>query len=89
MILKDTNLDLYIAQVVLPSSVRRDVFALLHAVPTACHFVVLRTLHRVRQRFYWPNNKRNYTMVSKMSGGLSSTQPCYETTIGSDETISC
>lgn len=36
------------------SSLRREVFTMLHAVPTAGHFGVLRTLHRVRQRFYWP-----------------------------------
>lgn len=39
---KDTNLDLHIAQVVLPLSLRREVFTMLHAVPTDGHFGVLR-----------------------------------------------
>lgn len=48
-----------ILHLVLPDSLRDMVLKMLHDDPTAGHLGVTRTMHRVRQRFYWVNNKRD------------------------------
>ena len=41
----------------LPFSLRAEVFQMFHSTPSAGHLGAHRTLHRLHQRFYWPNNK--------------------------------
>jgi hypothetical protein len=40
--------------IVVPKSLRRDIFAAYHAAPTAGHMGPYKTLHRIRLRFFWP-----------------------------------
>jgi hypothetical protein len=40
--------------IVVPSSLRRVVFAAYHAAPSAGHLKFYKTLHRLRSRFFWP-----------------------------------
>jgi hypothetical protein len=39
---------------VVPSSLRRVIFAAYHAAPSAGHLKFYKTLHRLRSRFFWP-----------------------------------
>jgi hypothetical protein len=40
--------------IVVPKSLRRDIFAAYHAAPTAGHMGPYKTLHQIRLRFFWP-----------------------------------
>ena len=40
--------------IIVPHSLRRTIFAAYHASPSTGHFGPYKTLHRVRQRFFWP-----------------------------------
>ena len=40
--------------IVVPISLRRDIFSAYHAAPTAGHMGPYKTLHRIRLRFFWP-----------------------------------
>ena len=44
-----------VPQLVLPKTMRKEVFAQLHSTPTAGHLGVNKTSDRIRQRFYWPH----------------------------------
>ena len=41
-------------QLVVPQSLRREVFEQVHGSPTCGHFGVTKTLGRIRERFFWP-----------------------------------
>ena len=43
-----------IALIVVPTPLRHLLFDAFHASPTAAHFGRYKTLHRIRQRFFWP-----------------------------------
>lgn len=49
---RDINLNTEVLQVVLPFSLRPEVFQRLHTTPSPGHLGVHRTLHRIRQRLY-------------------------------------
>lgn len=40
--------------IVVPRSLRRDIFSAYHASPSAGHMGPYKTLHRIRIRFFWP-----------------------------------
>ena len=46
-------------QLVVPHSLTHDVLPALHDDPSAGHLGMRKTLHRVRQRFYWPGMSRD------------------------------
>ena len=43
-----------ICRIVVPISLRRTIFSLLHASPAAGHMGEYKTLYRIRLRFFWP-----------------------------------
>ena len=46
-------------QIVLPTSLRKDCFALLHETVTAAHLGSQKTLAKVKQRFHWYNSRKD------------------------------
>jgi hypothetical protein len=47
--------------IVVPLSLRRDIFSAYHASPSAGHMGVYKTLHRIRLCFFWPQSRKNVT----------------------------
>ena len=47
--------------IVVPSSLRRDIFSAYHASPSSGHMGIYKTLHRVRLRFFWPHCRKDIT----------------------------
>jgi hypothetical protein len=47
--------------IVVPLSLRRDIFSAYHASPSAGHMGIYKTLHRVRLRFFWPQCRKDVT----------------------------
>ena len=43
-----------ICRIIVPISLRRIIFSLLHASPAAKHMGEYKTLYRIRLRFFWP-----------------------------------
>ncbi|MCG8622472.1 MAG: DDE-type integrase/transposase/recombinase [Proteobacteria bacterium] len=46
-------------QLVLPKRLQKEVFELLHNLPSSGHFGINKTVKRVQQRFYWPQSSRD------------------------------
>ena len=46
-------------QLVVPQSLRREVFEQVHGSPTCGHFGVKKTLARIRERFFWPSCRQS------------------------------
>ena len=45
--------------IVLPFSLRRTIFTLMHATPVTRHMGEYKTLHRIKLRFLWPRLRSN------------------------------
>ena len=48
----------YTRLTIMPSSLRNIIFVAFHANPTGGHLNVVRTLHRIRLRYFWPHMYR-------------------------------
>ena len=46
-------------QLVVPQSLRREVFEQVHGSPTCGHFGVKKTLARIREQFFWPSCRQS------------------------------
>ena len=47
--------------IIVPISLRRDIFSAYHATPSAGHMGIYKTLHRIRLRFFWPHSRKVVT----------------------------
>ncbi len=47
--------------IVVPLSLRRDIFSAYHASPSTGHMGIYKTLHRIRLRFFWPLSRKDVT----------------------------
>jgi hypothetical protein len=47
--------------IIVPLSLRRDIFSAYHASPSTGHMGIYKTLHRIRLRFFWPFNRKDVT----------------------------
>jgi hypothetical protein len=47
--------------IVVPLSLRRDIFSACYASPSAGHMGIYKTLHRIRLRFFWPHSRKDVT----------------------------
>jgi hypothetical protein len=47
--------------IIVPLSLRRDIFSAYHASPSTGHMGVYKTLHRIRLRFFWPQCRKDIT----------------------------
>jgi hypothetical protein len=47
--------------IVVPLSLRRDIFSAYHASPSTGHMGIYKTLHRIRLRFFWPVSRKDVT----------------------------
>jgi hypothetical protein len=47
--------------IVVPLSLRRDIFSAYHASPSTGHMGIYKTLHRIRLRFFWPQSRKDVT----------------------------
>jgi len=47
--------------IIVPLSLRRDVFSAYHASPSTGHMGIYKTLHRIRLRFFWPRSRKDVT----------------------------
>jgi hypothetical protein len=47
--------------IIVPASLRRDIFSAYHATPATGHMGIYKTLHRIRLRFFWPHNRKDIT----------------------------
>ena len=47
--------------IVVPLSLRRDIFSAYHATPSAGHVGIYKTLHRINLRFFWPHSRKVVT----------------------------
>jgi hypothetical protein len=47
--------------IIVPVSLRRDIFSAYHASPSTGHMGIYKTLHRIRLRFFWPHSRKDIT----------------------------
>ena len=47
--------------IIVPLSLRRDIFSAYHASPSTGHMGIYKTLHRIRLRFFWPLCRKDVT----------------------------
>ena len=47
--------------IIVPLSLRRDIFSAYHASPSTGHMGIYKTLHRIRLRFFWPHSRKDVT----------------------------
>jgi hypothetical protein len=47
--------------IIVPLSLRRDIFSAYHASPPTGHMGIYKTLHRIRLRFFWPHSRKDVT----------------------------
>ena len=55
----ESSKEVPVLQYIVPESLRRQMFELLHSSRTNGHFGLRRTLGSIRRRFYWPGYKQN------------------------------
>ena len=51
--------DRWLMLIIVPADMRRIIFSAYHASPTAGHMGELKTLHRIRTRFFWPRARQD------------------------------
>ena len=47
--------------IIVPLSLRRDIFSAYHVSPSTGHMGICKTLHHVRLRFFWPRSRKDVT----------------------------
>jgi hypothetical protein len=69
--------DSYTRLIVVPAVLRNVIFVAFHCNPAGGHFNVVRTFHRIRLRFYWPNMYKYISSMCSSCPGCALTNPTH------------
>ena len=67
----------YTRLAIVPSSLRNIIFVAFHSNPIGGHFNTVRTLHRIRLRFYWPHMYQYINKLCRACPGCALANPTH------------